>query len=88
MCDGEIGVTEEMLLWRNVEPEAFDPDTKVIDIAIEDCLEKVEYILAWEEWFGVAIPDEAAHELHTLRDVVRHVEHCRKARQELDRRTC
>ena len=60
----ELGVNEEQVTI----------DAKFIDDLGADSLDIVELVMAFEEEFGIEVPDEDAEKLVSVGDVVRYVE--------------
>ena len=57
-----------------MDPETITMDTNVIDDLGADSLDVVELIMALEDSFGIAISDEDAAELYTVRRIVEYLE--------------
>ncbi|MFH1085703.1 MAG: acyl carrier protein [Chloroflexota bacterium] len=57
-----------------VEAEAVTMEAKFREDLEADSLDLVELIMAFEEQFGAAIPDEDAQKILTVGDAVRYVE--------------
>ena len=57
-----------------VNPEQFTPEAKFIEDPGADSLYTVELVIAFEEEFGIDVPDEEAEKLQSVGDVVRYVE--------------
>ena len=53
-----------------VEADEVNIDSTFIDDLGADSLDIVELIMAFEEEFGIEIPDEAAEKIKTVQDVV------------------
>ncbi len=53
-----------------VEPEKVTEDASFIDDLGADSLDIVELVMAFEEEFGVEIPDEAAEKIGTVKDAI------------------
>jgi acyl carrier protein len=51
-----------------------DENTNIMDDLGADSLDVVEMLMAVEESFGVAVPDEEIPNLKTVRDIVEYVE--------------
>jgi acyl carrier protein len=49
-------------------------EAKFIEDLGADSLDTVELVMAFEEEFGIEVPDEAAEKLLTVGDVVRYIE--------------
>lgn len=57
-----------------VNPEQVTTEAKFIEDLGADSLETVELVMAFEEEFGIDVPDEEAEKLQSVGDVVRYVE--------------
>ena len=57
-----------------VEPDEVAIESTFIDDLGADSLDIVELIMAFEEEFGIEIPDEAAEKIKTVQDVVSYIE--------------
>ena len=57
-----------------VEPDEVAIETTFIDDLGADSLDIVELIMAYEEEFGIEIPDEAAEKIKTVQDVVSYID--------------
>ncbi len=57
-----------------VNPEQVTPEAKFIEDLGADSLDTVELVMAFEEEFGIDVPDEEAEKLLTVGDVIRYVE--------------
>ncbi len=53
-----------------VEKDKLSPDKKLIEDLGADSLDVVELIMAFEEEFGVEIPDEDAEKIQTVGDII------------------
>jgi len=73
-----IRLTEELVELvagqLGVERAEVVADARILDDLGADSLDVVELVMALEEAFGIAVPDEAIERLHTLGDVQRYVE--------------
>ena len=58
-----------------VEADEVAIESTFIDDLGADSLDIVELIMAFEEEFGIEIPDEAAEKIKTVQDVVSYIEH-------------
>ncbi len=56
-----------------VEMEKITPEAKFVDDLGADSLDVVELIMAFEEEFGVEIPDEDAEKIATVKDVLDYI---------------
>ena len=57
-----------------VEADEINIDSTFIDDLGADSLDIVELIMAFEEEFGIEIPDEAAEKIKTVQDVVSYID--------------
>ena len=57
-----------------VNPEQVTPTASFTEDLGADSLDTVELVMAFEEEFGVEVPDEDAEKLQTVGDVVKYIE--------------
>ncbi len=57
-----------------LDPETITMDTNLIDDIGADSLDVVELIMSLEDEFGIAISDEDAAQLYTVRRIVEYLE--------------
>ena len=57
-----------------VEPDKVTENASFIDDLGADSLDTVELVMAFEEAFGVEIPEDAAEKISTVRDAVDYIE--------------
>ena len=57
-----------------MDPETITMDTNLIDDIGADSLDVVELIMSLEDEFGIAISDEDAAQLYTVRRIVEYLE--------------
>ena len=57
-----------------VEPDKVTDAASFIDDLGADSLDTVELVMAFEEAFGVEIPDDAAEKITTVGDAVKYIE--------------
>ncbi|HEX8527652.1 acyl carrier protein [Allosphingosinicella sp.] len=57
-----------------VEAEKVNEEASFIDDLGADSLDIVELVMAFEEEFGVEIPDDAAEKITTVRDAIDYIE--------------
>lgn len=57
-----------------VNPEQVTPAASFISDLGADSLDTVELVMAFEDEFGVEVPDEDAEKLQTVADVVKYIE--------------
>ncbi|QQL44182.1 acyl carrier protein [Sulfuriroseicoccus oceanibius] len=58
----------------SVTPEQVTPEAKFIDDLGADSLDTVELVMAFEEEFGIDVPDEEAEKLTSVGAVISYVE--------------
>jgi acyl carrier protein len=56
-----------------VNPEQVTPQASFIEDLGADSLDIVELVMAFEEEFGVEVPDEEAEKLQTVQDVIEYI---------------
>ena len=57
-----------------VNPELVTPTASFIEDLGADSLDTVELVMAFEEEFGVEVPDEDAEKLQSVGDVIKYIE--------------
>ena len=57
-----------------VEPEKVTPEASFIDDLGADSLDIVELVMAFEEEFGIEIPDEDAEKIGRVKEAVEYIE--------------
>ena len=57
-----------------VEPDKVTPEASFVEDLGADSLDTVELVMAFEEEFGIDIPDEDAEQMRTVGDVVKYLE--------------
>lgn len=62
-----------------VDASQVTPEAKFVEDLGADSLDTVELVMAFEEEFGIEVPDEDAEGLQTVGDVLRYVEQRQKA---------
>jgi len=62
-----------------VEPEKVTEEANFIDDLGADSLDTVELVMAFEEEFGVEIPDDAAEKITTVKDAINFINENAKA---------
>ena len=70
----EERVKEIIVKELSVNPEQVTPTASFIEDLGADSLDTVELVMAFEEEFGVEVPDEEAEKLQTVGDVVKYIE--------------
>ncbi len=66
--DVEAKVKEIIVQQLGVDAEKVTADASFVDDLGADSLDVVELVMAFEEEFGVEIPDEAAEKIATVKD--------------------
>ncbi len=67
-------VVNELAQQFELDPESISLDTNLVDDLGADSLDVVELIMSLEDSFGIAISDEDAAELYTVRRIVEYLE--------------
>ena len=70
MSDTEARVKKIVVEHLSVDEEKVVSNASFIDDLGADSLDTVELVMAFEEEFGVEIPDDAAETIQTLNDAV------------------
>ncbi|MEM7680112.1 MAG: acyl carrier protein [Pseudomonadota bacterium] len=70
MSDVASAVKEIVVEHLGVEADKVTEDASFIDDLGADSLDTVELVMAFEEKFGVEIPDDAAENIQTVGDAV------------------
>jgi len=73
----ESKVKEIIVEQLGVEAVKVTPTAKFIDDLGADSLDTVELVMAFEDKFGVDVPDEDAEGLKCVADVVAYIEKCK-----------
>ena len=66
----EAKVKEIIINELGVDPEKVTPEASFVEDLGADSLDTVELVMAFEEEFGVDIPDEDAEQLRTVGDAI------------------
>jgi acyl carrier protein len=74
MSDTADRVKKIVVEHLGVEEEKVTPDASFIDDLGADSLDIVELVMAFEEEFGVEIPDDAAEKIATVGDANKYIE--------------
>lgn len=70
----EAKVREIIINELGVEPEKVTPEASFVEDLGADSLDTVELVMAFEEEFGLEIPDEEAEQLQTVGDAIRYLQ--------------
>jgi acyl carrier protein len=74
MTDVADRVKKIVIEHLGVEDGQVKPEAKFIDDLGADSLDTVELVMAFEEEFGVEIPDDAAEKIQTVGDAIKFIE--------------
>ncbi|HTM95626.1 MAG TPA: acyl carrier protein [Croceibacterium sp.] len=74
MSDTADRVKKIVVEHLGVEEDKVTPDASFIDDLGADSLDIVELVMAFEEEFGVEIPDDAAEKIATVGDANKYIE--------------
>lgn len=69
----EAKVREIIINELGVEAEKVTPEASFVEDLGADSLDTVELVMAFEEEFGLDIPDEDAEQMRTVGDAVRYL---------------
>ena len=73
MSDIEGRVKKIVMEHLSIEEEKISESASFIDDLGADSLDTVELVMAFEEEFGVEIPDDAAESIQTFGDAVKYI---------------
>ena len=74
MSDTADRVKKIVVEHLDVEADKVAPDASFIDDLGADSLDIVELVMAFEEEFGVEIPDDAAEKIGTVGDAIKYID--------------
>lgn len=74
MADTEAKVKEIIINELGVEAEKVTPEASFVEDLGADSLDTVELVMAFEEEFGIEIPDEDAETLQTVGDAIKYLQ--------------
>ena len=74
MSDTADRVKKIVVEHLGVEAEKVTEDASFIDDLGADSLDIVEMVMAFEEEFGVEIPDDAAEKISTVSDAIKYID--------------
>lgn len=69
----EARVREIIINELGVEPEKVTDDASFVEDLGADSLDTVELVMAFEEEFGLDIPDEDAEQMRTVGDAIKYL---------------
>jgi acyl carrier protein len=70
----EAKVKEIIINELGVEPEKVTAEASFVEDLGADSLDTVELVMAFEEEFGMEIPDEEAEQLQSVGDAIRYIQ--------------
>jgi acyl carrier protein len=73
MADTDAKVKEIIINELGVEAEKVTPEASFVEDLGADSLDTVELVMAFEEEFGIEIPDEDAETLQTVGDAIKYL---------------
>lgn len=73
MADIEAKVKDIIINELGVEAEKVTNEASFVDDLGADSLDTVELVMAFEEEFGIEIPDEDAEKLQTVGDAIEYI---------------
>ena len=74
MSNIEEDVKKIVVEHLGIEESKVTPDSKFIDDLGADSLDTVELVMAFEEKFGIEIPDDAAETIQTVQNAIDYIE--------------
>lgn len=74
MSDIAARVKKIVIEHLGVEADKVNEDASFIDDLGADSLDIVELVMAFEEEFGVEIPDDAAEKISTVSDAIKYID--------------
>ncbi|NIR42973.1 MAG: acyl carrier protein [Gemmatimonadetes bacterium] len=73
MADIESRVRDIIVTELGVEPSKVTPEASFVEDLGADSLDTVELVMAFEEEFGIEIPDEDAEKMETVGDAIKYL---------------
>lgn len=73
MTDIESRIKKIVAKNLDIDESRITPDSRFVDDLGADSLDQVELIMAFEEAFGVEIPDEVAEKVRTVGDTIKYI---------------
>jgi acyl carrier protein len=74
MASTEERVKQIIVEQLGVDENEVTPNASFVDDLGADSLDQVELVMAFEEAFGVEIPDEDAEKIRTVKDAIDYIE--------------
>ena len=72
--NAEAKVKEIIINELGVEADKVTPEASFVEDLGADSLDTVELVMAFEEEFGIDIPDEDAEQMRTVGDAVKYIQ--------------
>ncbi|HEY8352850.1 MAG TPA: acyl carrier protein, partial [Sphingomonadales bacterium] len=73
MADIAARVKKIVVEHLGVDEAKVTDEAKFVDDLGADSLDTVELVMAFEEEFGIEIPDDAAEKINTVKDAIDHI---------------
>ena len=73
MSEVETEVKQIVVDHLGIDESKVSPDSKFIDDLGADSLDTVELVMAFEEKFGIEIPDDAAETIQTVQNAIDYI---------------
>ena len=74
MSNTEDQVKKIVVDHLGIDESKVTPESKFIDDLGADSLDTVELVMAFEEKFGIEIPDDAAETILTVKDAINYID--------------
>ena len=74
MSEVETQVKQIVVDHLGIDDSKVTPESKFIDDLGADSLDTVELVMAFEEKFGIEIPDDAAETIQTVQNAIDYIE--------------
>ena len=74
MSEIETQVKQIVVDHLGIEESKVTPESKFIDDLGADSLDTVEIVMAFEEKFGIEIPDDAAETIQTVQNAIDYIQ--------------
>jgi acyl carrier protein len=74
MSDADSKVREIIINELGVEPEKVTDEASFVEDLGADSLDTVELVMAFEEEFGIEIPDEDAEKISRVQEAISYIE--------------
>ena len=80
MASVEERVKQIIVEQLGVDEAEVTPTASFVDDLGADSLDQVELVMAFEEAFGIAVPDEDAEKMTTVKDAIEYIDKHSKAK--------